>query len=309
MPKSVLVTGVAGFIGGWVAQHFGTNGFHVVGLDCRLPEEGVGRTLSDYLSLTLPSRDLVPFIQKVRPEICIHCAGPSSVSLSMEDPASDFSASVPVTFGLLDALRSVSPMCRCIFLSSAAVYGNPDRLPIPESQPLRPISPYGFHKWTCEQLCAEFWRLYQLPTAILRIFSAYGPGLKRQVLWDICKKALTRKILKLNGTGKESRDFVHAQDVAKAVALVAERGSFEAEIYNLGSGTETTIRELADLILAELGMHIPVQFDQTPPPGTPLNWKADIRRLAQIGYVPEIGIKQGVHTYAGWFRKEFENHG
>jgi UDP-glucose 4-epimerase len=302
--NTVLITGVTGFIGRYVARQFAEAGWSVVGLGTRPPENAPRQYLFCYEQLVLPSAGLASIVQQVQPQVCIHCAGRASVNLSVSDPGADFSASVAVTFNLLDTLRLYAPKCRLIYLSSAAVYGNPEILPICETQSINPISPYGFHKSICEELCTEFFKVYDLPTAIVRIFSAYGPGLRRQVLWDICQKALTQPVLSLRGTGNESRDFIHGRDVAKAIYILAEQASCEAEVYNLASGTETTVKELADLVLVQLKRAISVEFDGNIPPGDPLNWRADTSRLAQIGFIPEVDLERGVGIYAQWCQAE-----
>ena len=302
--KSVLVVGVTGFIGRYVARQFVDSGWSVAGLGTRPFENAPRQDLSYYQQLILPSTELVNIIQQLQPSLCIHCAGRSSVDLSVKDPFSDFNASLTITFNLLDTLRLYAPQCKVIFLSSAAVYGEPTTLPIFENQALNPISPYGFHKLMCEQLCLEFFKLYGLSTLIVRIFSAYGPGLRRQVLWDICQKALTQSALCLRGTGNESRDFVHGRDIANALYLLAEQAKFEADIYNLANGVETTIKELATLVLSELDLAIPVKFDGVSSNANPLNWKADISRLKAIGFTSEVPLIRGVRVFAQWCRAE-----
>jgi UDP-glucose 4-epimerase len=227
----------------------------------------------------------------------------------MEDPASDFNHSVMATFNLLDAMRLNAPGCRFLYPSSAAVYGNPSRLPVNESQKPNPISPYGFHKLICEQLAAEFHKVYGLPTAIVRIFSAYGVGLKRQVLWDICQKASAQNILLLQGTGNESRDFIHVSDIALAILLLAEKSPCKGDIYNLASGTETTIRGLQEIIVSELGLEIPVEFNGLVVPGDPINWRADVSRISLMGFRPEIDLREGVASYAKWYLTEVRGRG
>lgn len=300
----VLITGVTGFIGRYVARQFAEAGWSVAGLGTRPPENAPRQYLSCYEQLVLPAADLAVIVQQLQPDVCIHCAGRASVDLSVSDPAADFDASAAVTFNLLDTLRLCAPRCRLIYLSSAAVYGNPVALPIYETQNPNPISPYGFHKLMCEQLCAEFAKVYSLPTAIVRIFSAYGPGLRRQVLWDICQKALTQPQLSLRGTGNESRDFIHGRDVARAIYTLAEQAPCEAEVYNLANGIETKIKELADLVLAQLGLAIPIEFDGTIPAGNPVNWQANIGRLARVGFIPEVDLERGINIYAQWCRAE-----
>ncbi len=302
--KIVLITGVTGFLGRYIARQFTQTGWEVVGIGTRPLENAPQQDLSHYYRLVLPSPDLAMIVQQVQPQVCIHCAGRASVELSVSDPASDFQASVSITFHLLDTLRLYAPTCRLIYLSSAAVYGNPTIVPISESQVSEPISPYGFHKSMSEQLCKEFFKLYQLPAAIVRVFSAYGPGLRRQVLWDVCQKALTQPVLKLRGTGQESRDFIHASDIAHALYLIANWAPFEAEVYNLASGVETTIQILVTQILHELDLTIPLEFDGQVPIGTPLNWCADIKRIQSLGFQSEVPLERGLQVFTQWCRAE-----
>jgi len=306
--NSVLITGVTGFIGRYVADIFAQAGWLVVGLGTQ-PKVNIA-SLAQYVSVILPSDRLAEIIKSVRPNVCVHCAGKAAVNLSVIDPEADFNASVGITFNLLNALRLYAPQCQFIYASSAAVYGNPEILPIAETQSLEPISPYGFHKLICEQLCHEFFQVYGLKVAIARIFSAYGNGLKRQVIWDICHKALTQPVLKLQGTGRESRDFIHVIDVAKAIYAIAQTSSQDFPIYNLASGQETTIKELADLILLYLhGDRDPIslEFDGVVPVGNPVNWRANVERVARIGFLPTVNLAQGIESYAKWCLSEVKS--
>ncbi len=156
----------------------------------------------------------------------------------------------------------------------------------------------------CEQLCLEFARVYGLRTASVRIFSAYGVGLRRQVVWDICQKAIANERLILQGTGKESRDFVHGRDIAAALNVAAEAAPLQGEVYNLATGREVTIEELARIILQALGMKILPQFDGIIPRGTPLNWRADISSLVSLGFSPSVTLEQGIQSVANWCREE-----
>lgn len=302
--QSVLVTGVAGFIGRYVARHFSEQGWFVIGIDNSPPENAPLSSLSAYHRLQLPNAVLSSLLQQESPQVCIHCAGRASVGLSITDPTADFYASTMLTFEVLNALRLNAPSCRFILLSSAAVYGNPETLPVSEAQLPAPISPYGFHKWQCEQLCLEFAKIYHLPTACLRIFSAYGPGLRRQVLWDMCRKVITENSLTLQGTGKESRDFIHALDIARALSVVATFAPMQGEVYNLGTGQEVAIAKLAHIVLNALDAECTPQFDGVVPPGTPLNWQADISKLKGLGFTASVPLDRGVKTFANWCRAE-----
>ncbi len=304
MTKTLLVTGIAGFIGRYVARHFAERGWSIVGTDNSPPENAPIANLAAYRRLQLPDPELSSILQEYAPQVCIHCAGRASVGLSVTDPTADFYSNTLLTLEMLDALRRHAPNCRFIFLSSAAVYGNPQSLPIGEEQPTSPLSPYGFHKLQGEQLCLEFAKIYGLPTASARIFSAYGPGIRRQVMWDICHKAIFQSSVNLQGTGRESRDFIHALDIARALLSIAETAPMTGEAYNLATGEEVTISQLASQILTTLEYPDSPQFDGIVPVGNPLNWQADISKLRSLGFSPTVTLDRGVKTFANWCRAE-----
>jgi UDP-glucose 4-epimerase len=302
--KTVLVTGAAGFLGHYVVGHFASKGWKVVAID-HIPHAtakfGPGII---YHRLRMPNSLLTPLIAAEAPNVCVHCAGSASVGLSMENPSADFYGNTVLTFELLEALRRNAPKCRFLLLSSAAVYGNPASLPVRETDPPAPLSPYGFHKLQCEMLCAEFTRFFGVPTAVARIFSAYGPGLKKQVVWDICKRVLTNGSLTMHGTGRESRDFIHASDIASGLFTLAEAAPAQGEIYNLASGREVSIGELACLLLAELAPTLETTFDGKLTPGDPLNWCADISNVRALGFAPKIAFEEGLREVVRWSRAE-----
>ncbi len=297
---TALVTGSEGFLGGYICAVLHAAGWQVYGLD-RQPATRHD-ILAGYYPLTLPSAQVRGVLAALRPNAIVHAAGSASVGASLADPAQDFQASVGALLSVLDAARLAAPEARVVFLSSAAVYGNPARLPIDENAPHQPLSPYGYHKSLCEQLLQEFYKFYGLRSAALRLFSAYGPGLQRQVMWDICQKALRGGAVELFGTGDESRDFIHAHDAAQAVRLVLQSAPCEAEAYNLAAGVETRIRDLAEMLLAALGGAGPVQFSGAARPGDPQRWRADLERITRLGFQPQISLAEGVAGYARWVR-------
>lgn len=303
MKQTVLITGVAGFLGRYVARHFAKHGWRVVGFD-EVPPENVQIADVEYIRAQLPGAHLEEVLQTLAPDACVHCAGRASVGLSMENPAADYHGNTLLVFGLLEALRRSAPRCRFVLLSSAAVYGNPASLPVTEEHAIKPLSPYGYHKRQAELLCEEFSRIYSLSTACARIFSAYGPGLRRQVVWDICEKILSTGQLALKGTGGESRDFIHAADVAHGLYLLATKGECAGEIYNLASGREVTIAELAETLIEALNSPVQPVFDGRVSPGDPLHWSADISKIAALGFSAATPLEQGLHTVATWCAAE-----
>ena len=298
MGGTILITGVSGFLGRHAAREFLRRGWRVCGID-DVPAENSPAGI-EYRRLRLPDPALEVLLETWKPDACVHAAGRASVPLSMSDPAADFHASPVLTFELLETLRRVSPRTRVAFLSSAAVYGDPESLPITEEHATRPMSPYGYHKRLGELLIEEYARIFQLSGFSVRIFSAYGVGLRRQVVWDICERALTTGRLTLRGTGNESRDFIHASDVVRALATLLEKADARGEVYNVAAGEETTIAEIAQTLLQSLGLDLKPEFDGKEVPGNPHRWRADITRLAALGYTREVRLEQGLNSVAQW---------
>jgi UDP-glucose 4-epimerase len=280
----VLVTGAAGFIGSRVASVLADEGRDVV---------RAGRPDQE-----IPSSEFEQLFDAHEVDLVVHCAGPASVPASIADPEADRAGSVGVTRSLVAQLERRDPPPRLLLASSAAVYGEPQELPISETAARAPISPYGRNRLEVEELISAS----TVPTAVARIFSAYGEGLRRQVLWDITSKALAGEAVELWGTGAESRDFLHVDDVARALAAIARSAAFDGDAYNVGSGEETTIAELAELILAALGTGVKASFRGVERKGDPARWRADIHRLKALGFSPAIDIAEGAARYAAWAR-------
>ena len=147
--KTILVTGSSGFIGSRIASSYAADGHQVIGLDIRMvPHLSYTQKECDLLTM-----DLEAYLKEVQPDIIVHCAGNANVAVSVADPGFDFQSNVAVLHRMLFALKAAKLKSKFVFLSSAAVYGNPVSLPINEDSAAKPISPYGLHKNQCEVLC------------------------------------------------------------------------------------------------------------------------------------------------------------
>jgi UDP-glucose 4-epimerase len=309
MRETVLVTGALGFLGRAICRYFGEEGWRVVGVDLLPGPDDLPAGLAAYHAMALPSPAFETIVAEYQPHVCVHGAGCASVGMSMDDPAADYRGNTALVFEVLDAIRRNAADCRFLLLSSAAVYGDPASLPVTEAHPVRPLSPYGYHKRQAELLCEEFTAIYGVPSAATRIFSAYGVGLRRQVVWDICERVLKTGKLKLHGTGTESRDFIHAIDIARGLHCLATKAPCAGEIYNLATGCELTIAELAARLLGALDCAVLPEFDGAATPGNPRNWRADISRIAALGFQPAISLEQGLGEVADWCRGELTKSG
>jgi UDP-glucose 4-epimerase len=310
MPERILVTGAGGFLGSHICHYFGQRGHSIAAID-RLPVSpemaDLYPNLRRFYSMDLPEKNLVTVIGEFQPELLIHCAGSASVPYSVQEPYEDFRQAAGVTAFLLETLRKFMPSCHFVFLSSAAVYGNPQKLPVGEESPCQPISPYGYHKYICEMLCREYESIYHVKSSILRIFSAYGERLRKQVIFDLCRKFSdpSSNRVELFGTGNETRDFVHARDIAQAIECV--RHAKTSGIFNVASGTQTRISEVVEMIKHCFHSTKEIVYSGSSRPGDPLYWKADIVRLSSLRFRQEIPLQEGIMNYCRWFNSAYGN--
>ena len=303
--RSVLVTGATGFLGRYIVEAAISRGYRVCAL---------ARCSSEWLSQVSVRSGLGPLQQLnladtfagERFEACFHLASSSDVSASVADPYADLENSVLPTGALFAYLAKHQPGCRVLLASSAAVYGNPARLPINESAPCAPISPYGVHKCLVENLAGQYARLFDLPVVSMRIFSAYGVGLRKQLLWDAVRKGIDALRSKSGevvffGTGLESRDFIHATDVAESFLCVAERAPLEPfAVVNVACGVEVQVRDVVGGVLSSISPCLKAKFGSRARSGDPARWLADIAKLRSYGFCPRIDLRASVPEYVMW---------
>lgn len=290
----VLIIGAKGFIGTHLTKYL-KNHFEVYPCDIVLDSE-----TPNFIFLDPLSSDFTNVFKETSFDFCINCSGAANVGDSIKDPLRDFTLNTVNVFGILDSIRRYNPDCKFINLSSAAVYGNPQYLPIDEKHPLNPISPYGHHKLYAEQLCKEFTELYNLKTCSLRIFSAYGRGLRKQLFWDLNKKIATTNLVELSGTGSESRDFIHINDVVESIVIAMNMSTFKADLINVASGIETEISEAARTFYSNFDKKISVKFSGKFRAGDPKNWVANIDKITQMGFVQGTSLQEGLKNYKEW---------
>lgn len=292
----VLVTGAAGFIGSKLLELFKKDGYEVVGWDRINTEDIVSIDMVDEVAV-------YNMLHLVCPDIIVHCAGSADVGKSVKYPEMDYIGNVTITHNLLFALHKLNlHKTRLVFLSSAGVYGNPEKLPIKEDTPLNPLSPYALHKMMCEDICRYFYNNYSMDIKIARIFSAYGAGLRKQIFWDMYQKAERTGKLEMFGSGGESRDYIHVNDVVQSLYLLATKNS-DNMIFNVANGEETTIRQATELFADCAGIdRDKIFFSGHVREGDPINWRADISRIKSLGYQKSIDLKSGLAGYINWVR-------
>jgi len=305
--KLAWVTGARGFLGRHVARHLSGEGWRVVGIGYGEWSADEAKTwgIADWRNADVGLAELRELAAVAgRPDVIFHAAGSASVGFSLEHPFADFQRTVATTAAVLEAMRTTAPAAVLIYPSSAAVYGVVKQVPIAESSPIAPVSPYGVHKAMAEELCMTQSRNFSLRCAIVRYFSVYGPGLRKQLLWDLAKKIdASPAAIELHGTGDETRDFLHVDDAARIVTLVAKAPGNEPLVINGGSGDAASVRDIANMLVAELGVKRDLCFSGTRRPGDPPHYRADTRQLVKLGFRPRWSLKAGVRDYVAWLRK------
>lgn len=294
----ILIIGSKGFIGSHALDYFRTQYPEVYG--CDVVSDYVDKR---YYTIDSSSSHYDTCFKAVAFDVCINCSGAASVPDSLKNPLRDFYLNTKNVFSILDSIRRLNPQCKFINLSSAAVYGNPEHLPVNEEQALQPVSPYGRHKLMAEEICREFYEYFDIQTLSLRIFSAYGPGLKKQLLWDLYQKSKAASV-ELFGTGEETRDFIYIDDVIQAIELVIAKAVFDGGAINLANGNQVKIKNLVHCYFDTLAYQGVVDFKGQNRKGDPLCWEADISTLKALGYERRISLEQGIQNYIEWVQRE-----
>lgn len=295
----VIIIGSKGFIGQNLFNYFLGKGNDVWGADVLADISNNKR----YFQIINTSSDYNEVFKNITYDLCINCSGAASVPESLTDPSHDFNLNTLNVFRILDTIKKYQPGCRFINLSSAAVYGNPQVLPVKEDLKPNPLSPYGFHKLQAEQICREFYQSFAIPTCSLRIFSVYGPGLKKQLFWDLYKKMKTGIPFSLFGSGNESRDFIYIADLVRAIEIVSEFSDFKADTINIADGKEIYIKDAVSIFLSFFEPGIGFTFSGETRKGDPVNWVADISKLTSFGYKPIFNMTSGLEKYHEWIRE------
>lgn len=300
MTLNVLVTGAFGFLGRHVALAYARAGYNVrgIGHGSFTPSEMIKFGLSDWRESDINYSAMVSFANS--PDLIIHCAGSSSVSFSMLHPLEDFDRTVVTTKSILEYACKHCPKARILFASSASVYGN-SGIPIKITAQKNPVSIYGRNKKIAEELLISYARRFGLSVVIVRFFSLYGVGLRKQLLWDACMKFSRCKAI-FGGTGTELRDWLHIDDATRLL-LTASVSEFESPLIlngatSIGIPNNSVIKEVAysfnyckDIIYSGISRL-----------GDPQNLVADITESKALGWSPNKVFEEELANYVEWFK-------
>jgi len=333
MGKKILITGGAGFIGVNAARHFAGQGWVVSILDnlSRRGTEDNLRWLRECASIRFERADVREtaavdrIVGEIRPDLLLHLAGQVAVTTSVTNPREDFEINALGTFNVLEAVRDKSPESFFIDASTNKVYGRMEHVGVVERngryayrdlpdgadelQPLDFHSPYGCSKGAAEQYTIDYSRIYGLRTVAFRQSCIYGTrqfGIEDQgwVAWFTIAAVLGKQIT-IYGDGKQVRDVLHVDDLARAYeAAYAHREAAAGQVFNIGGGPGNTMSllELLAYLEAELGIKMPLQWSDWRPGDQPV-FVCNIGKAQRLlEWQPTIGVSDGVRSLIHWVR-------
>ena len=303
-----LVTGGAGFIGSNIAAALCGRGDRVTILDDL--SSGSASNLdsipqAEFVEGSVLDAELVSSVAQGA-DVAFHHAASVGNKRSIDDPRFDAMTNVIGTVNVLEACRHAG-VRKMVFASSAGIFGELKGLPISESHPVEPDSPYGASKLAAEKDCLVYAKLYDLEAVALRYFNVYGPNQRFDAYGNVIPifvfQMLRGEPITIFGDGEQTRDFISVHDVVQANLKAADATGVSGA-FNLGSGSSISINELVR-DLAALMPKEPEILHGPPRPGDVRDSLADISKArATLGFSPAVGLSEGLVEYVDWARSE-----
>ena len=315
MPRTVFVTGAAGFIGSHVAEALLARGDRVFGFDNfdpfydrRIKESNLA-PLSEQPSFSFLEGDirdasaLARWGEGISPDMLIHLAAKAGVRPSVADPVGYADVNIHGTIRMLEWARE-RKVPKVLFASSSSVYGGNTKVPFSEDDFVdHPVSPYAATKKAGELLCHTFCHLYGMNVAALRFFTVYGPRQRPEMaIHKFTRRILDGKEIDLYGDGSSRRDYTYIEDIVSGVlgAMTAPPGY---RVYNLGESATISLSDLVALIEGACGKAAVRRFKPPQPGDVPVTYADISRAREEIGYDPRTSIERGVTLFVDWYRK------
>lgn len=304
---NILITGGAGFIASHVANAYLNDNHHVVIVDnLSTGEREAVPPKAVFYQMDIQDPRVLDIMKSEKIEVINHHAAQISVHRSVADPVFDANTNI---IGTLQLLQNAVSCCikKFIFASTGgAVYGEQDYFPACENHPCKPLSPYAVAKYSIEKYLLFYERNFSLISTVLRYSNVYGPGQSPHgeagVVAIYCGRLVNKKPPIIFGNGGQTRDFISVKDVARAnqVALKSECKG----IYNVGTGVETSVKELSDILIKLSGENLSPEF------GAPRDYEQrrssiDSRKFSRaFGWKPQLTLEEGLFETLQYFKNK-----
>jgi UDP-glucose 4-epimerase len=307
---TVVVTGGAGFVGSNVVRHLLKHDYKVIVLDDFYTGDDKNLPLNDprleVVRGSVTDYDLVRDVVKGI-NVVLHLAA-RNIIVSTKNPREDYEVNIGGTLNVLLAVREMK-VKRLVYSSSTSVYGNPRYLPINEDDATNMLSPYAVSKFAGENYCKAFYESYGISTAVVRYSNVYGPWQRPDnpycgVIAKFFDSAMKGDGIRIHGDGEQTRDFTYVDDAVEATLLAAFSEKADGQVYNVGTGREIAINQLARLI-------IEVTEAKTEPTYIDRRDIDNIRRRVvniekirrELRWVPSFTIEQGLRRTYEWLKE------
>ncbi len=283
----ILITGINGYIGSQLKKYFLEKKYKIYGISSKSKK-------SDYNKLIK---------KKIKPNAIIHCAGSGLVAINKYSHKIHKNKNYGSTKELLNFIKKSNlKNSNIIFLSSQAVYGKVSTSKISERNYVAPISSYGKTKLLAEKELKKIKNNYVI---ILRLFSIYGIGLKKQIIWDACKNFKLKKPI-FRGTGLEKRDFLNIKDFTRLISIIIKTKNEKYSIYNVGSGSGTLILKLLIKIKKELKNKKKIVFTGKSNKAEKQNFISSNTKVQKyFNWKPKIKMSKEIQKYTNWFKENY----
>ncbi|RLI92046.1 MAG: UDP-glucose 4-epimerase [Candidatus Altiarchaeales archaeon] len=308
--SKVAVTGGAGFIGSHIVDLLIEKNYDVVVIDDL--STGKRENINDnakFYEIDICDPYLRGILEREGPDYVIHQAAQVSVRYSLSDPGFDAHTNIVGSLSLLESCRSLC-VEKVIYASSGgAIYGEPQYLPVDEKHPVMPLSPYGVSKYTVENYLYAYEKNFDLNYVSLRYSNVYGPRQdpsgEAGVIAIFINAFLNNKNPTINGDGKQTRDFVFVEDIAKANLLALEKDT-DSRVFNIGTGVETSVEELYNRLKKLLDSKLSPIYGEAI--------RGEVRKICldsalarkELGWTPENTLDDGLEKTIEWFKSNKE---
>ncbi|MEM1148814.1 MAG: NAD-dependent epimerase/dehydratase family protein [Pseudomonadota bacterium] len=324
---TVLITGVAGFIGAHVAQRLLAQGRSVIGFDnlndyysARLKRDRLAALCADgdfsFHQVDVAALDAMQTALNGRaPTHILHLAAQAGVRYSLRNPAAYTEANLEGHFAILELARALSVQ-NMVYASSSSVYGGNTKIPFSETdQTDDPVSFYGATKKSNEVMSQSYARLYGLALTGLRFFTVYGPwGRPDMAYWIFAEKILKGEPIQIFNHGKMSRDFTFIDDIVDGIVSALDRPVTGLDlpvphrIYNLGNDRPEPLMDLIQLTEAGIGIQAEKNYKPMQKGDLEKTWANIDRARSELGYAPRVSLQDGLEQFADWFKPRWQDY-